>query len=56
MLNTLISNSDIISIRRIIAGYEDSKIIREAADVTGDNKISNSDIITIRRIIAGYEF
>ena len=51
-----ISNSDIISIRRIIAGYEDSKIIREAADVTGDNKISNSDIITIRRIIAGYEF
>lgn len=49
-----ITNADIISMRRIIAGYNDTKVIREAADLNGDGKVTNSDIISVRRLIAGY--
>lgn len=48
------TNADIICIRRIMAGYVDSKVIPEAAEVSGDNKITNADIISVRRIMAGY--
>lgn len=48
------TNADIICIRRIMAGYVDSKVIPEAAEVSGDNKVTNADIISVRRIMAGY--
>ena len=48
----IVADFRIIGIRRIIAGYTDSNLIYDAADLNGDGKPSISDIIQLRKLIA----
>ena len=45
-----INVADIVAIRRIIAGLDDGKFIKEAADINGDGRTNVADIVAIRRM------
>lgn len=45
-----INVADIVAIRRINAGLDDGKFIKEAADINGDGRINVADIVAIRRM------
>lgn len=47
-----INVTDVIAVRRLIAGITNPSFIREAADVNGDGRVNITDVISIRRIIA----
>ena len=45
-----INVADIVAIRRLNAGLDDGKFIKEAADVNGDGRTNVADIVAIRRM------
>ena len=45
-----INVADIVAIRRINAGLDDGKFIKEAADINGDGRTNVADIVAIRRM------
>lgn len=48
-----INSTDVILVRRDIAGGYETKISEQAADVNNDGRINSTDVILIRRYIAG---
>lgn len=48
-----INSTDVILMRREIAGGYETKINTKAADVNADGKINSTDVILVRRYIAG---
>ncbi len=51
--NTKVNTTDVILIRRFIAGGYNTNINEKAANVNGDTKVNMTDVIYIRRFIAG---
>lgn len=48
-----INSTDVILMRREIAGGYEQAVNKSAADVNGDNKVNSTDVILVRRYIAG---
>lgn len=48
-----INSTDVIMMRRQIAGGYEQKVNEAACDVNGDGRINSSDVILVRRYIAG---
>lgn len=51
--DTKINTTDVIKVRRYVAGGYDLTINEKAANVNGDTKINMTDVILMRRYIAG---
>ena len=46
-----ITEEDVIELKKIIAGTNESELVEKIADINGDGKINSKDVAALKRII-----